>query len=150
MSIQGGAGGGGLLLGAAAGGLLGNSVGSTLLGAAAGYAIDKSVIHKQPLFERRPLFEGGADERGCVRQHTKKYTERDSPPYPANNCAGQTRIGNDGELWHSKRASNGVHRWVRVGAAKRAAKRKSAARKSAAKRSAKKSAQKKKSVTKRR
>lgn len=30
----------------------------------------------------------------CVEQHTKKYTERDSPPFPANECCGVRMLGN--------------------------------------------------------
>jgi hypothetical protein len=136
----------GLLLGAAAGGLFGRSWGSAAIGAAAGYAIDKTA-HHQPLLGGADVtllgndLEGGADDRGCTRQHTKKYTSRDSPPYPANNCAGQTRIGNDGELWHSKRASNGVHRWVKIsGTSKRSPKK--STKRSAKKKSVKKRSQK--------
>lgn len=48
----------------------------------------------------------------CTRQTTAKYTKRPGPPYPAQQCRGQWREGNDGFLYHSKRASNGVYRWV--------------------------------------
>lgn len=123
--LEGGAGAGGLLLGAAAGGLLGNNLSSALTGAAIGYVVDKKA-HGEKLF--------GGDERGCTRQFTKKYMERGSPPYPANNCGGQTRMGNDGNMWHSKKAANGVHRWVPL----------SKSAKKSAKKSVKKSAPKKK------
>ena len=49
----------------------------------------------------------------CVRSYQKKYTSRNSPPYPANECKNTTKIGNDGTLYESRRASNGVHRWVK-------------------------------------
>jgi hypothetical protein len=49
--------------------------------------------------------------RGCVRQFSKKYTSRKSPPYPANECCGMVKRGNNGLDWLSKRASNGVCRW---------------------------------------
>ena len=69
----------------------------------------------------RRFFSGGDDdmqtkkgkkEDGCVRQTTKKYTSRPSPPYPANQCPKKEHEGNDGNTWVSKRASNGVYRWV--------------------------------------
>jgi hypothetical protein len=40
-------------------------------------------------------------ERGCTEQYNKKYTTRPSPPYPANECKGYTKIGNDGQFWKS-------------------------------------------------
>lgn len=46
------------------------------------------------------------------RQYTKHYTERPSPPFPANMNCGKTKIGNDGRYWTSVAASNGVCRWV--------------------------------------
>ena len=33
---------------------------------------------------------------GCVKQNTKKYSDRNSPPFPANKCCGERRRGNDG------------------------------------------------------
>ena len=47
----------------------------------------------------------------CERMHTKKYTSRGSPPYPANECRGHEKMGNDGKNYVSTRASNGVYRW---------------------------------------
>ncbi len=46
------------------------------------------------------------------RQYTKHYTERPSPPFPANMNCGKTKLGNDGRYWTSVAASNGVCRWV--------------------------------------
>ena len=43
------------------------------------------------------------DTRGCTRQFTAKYMKRDSPPYPANQCCGSTKTGNDGMSWTSSR-----------------------------------------------
>ena len=47
----------------------------------------------------------------CVKHYTKKYLTRSSPPYPANQCAGDRKKGNDGQWYRSKAASNGIHRW---------------------------------------
>jgi hypothetical protein len=50
--------------------------------------------------------------RGCSRQSGPKYTKRNSPPYPANECCGTVMSGNDGNLYVSK--SVGKHcRWVK-------------------------------------
>jgi len=51
--------------------------------------------------------------RGCSRQSGKKYSSRKSPPFPANNCCGSVKKGNDGKTYRSKRASNGICRWVK-------------------------------------
>lgn len=49
----------------------------------------------------------------CVKQTTKKYTspKRKSPPYKANLCCGEIKIGNDGNKWLSKMNKNGVCVW---------------------------------------
>jgi len=52
-------------------------------------------------------------KRGCSRQSTKKYRSRSSPPYPANNCCGATKKGNDGKSYKSVKAANGICRWVK-------------------------------------
>jgi hypothetical protein len=49
----------------------------------------------------------------CVKQDDKKYSERPSPPYPANECRGKIMKGNNGEMYISKPMSNGVYRWVK-------------------------------------
>jgi hypothetical protein len=55
----------------------------------------------------------------CKRSTLKKYTERGSPPYPANDCQGQKKRGNDGKQYISRPDSRGVYRWVAAeGAAK--------------------------------
>lgn len=51
---------------------------------------------------------------GCIRQSTKKYTTRPSPPYPANRCKGRYMIGNDGSRYKSVPDSRGINRWKRV------------------------------------
>ena len=52
--------------------------------------------------------------RDCVEQTTKKYTNRKSPPYPANVCpVGDKKKGNDGKMYVvSEPNKNGVSRWV--------------------------------------
>lgn len=44
----------------------------------------------------------------CVRQSAKKYAQRTSPPFPANQCCGQTRLGNDGRAYASARPAPGA------------------------------------------
>ena len=54
--------------------------------------------------------------RDCVEQTSKKYTNRNSPPYPANVCpVGDKKKGNDGKMYVvSEPNKNGVSRWVPV------------------------------------
>jgi hypothetical protein len=40
-----------------------------------------------------------------------KYRNRDSPPYPANECCGEIKTGNDNKLYHSTRNINGICTW---------------------------------------
>lgn len=51
----------------------------------------------------------------CEKKTTQKYLNRRSPPFPANECRGQLKSGNDGNLWESRGASNSVYRWVPYG-----------------------------------
>jgi hypothetical protein len=52
--------------------------------------------------------------RGCTPQTEKKYQDRPSPPYPANECHNKRMMGNDGLLYLSKGSKNGVYKWVKV------------------------------------
>ena len=50
----------------------------------------------------------------CDEQTTKKYRQRNSPPYPANKCSlGKVMVGNDDQSYVVVANKNGVHRWVR-------------------------------------
>jgi hypothetical protein len=40
------------------------------------------------------------------RSYTRKYAERPSPPYPANDYCGQVKRGNDGAMWLSSRVGS--------------------------------------------
>ena len=50
--------------------------------------------------------------RGCSRQSTSKYMSRNSPPYPANNCCGTTKRGNDGHMYRS--SGNKHCKWTKI------------------------------------
>ena len=52
--------------------------------------------------------------RGCTLQETKKYQDRPSPPYPANECHNKQMTGNDGNIYVSTGDKNGVYKWVKV------------------------------------
>lgn len=49
----------------------------------------------------------------CEKRSTKKYTTRNSPPYPANECKNLTRKGNDGTFYESRPNKNNVYRWYK-------------------------------------
>ena len=51
----------------------------------------------------------------CIKQNTKKYKSRSSPPYSAMDCQGKTMIGNDGATYASKPDKRGIYRWVKSG-----------------------------------
>ena len=57
---------------------------------------------------------------GCTKMTLKKYADRPGPPYHAADCAEQTKKGNDGADYVSKEGSNGVYRWVKAGATRKA------------------------------
>lgn len=49
----------------------------------------------------------------CEKRTSKRYTERKSPAYPANECKGTIRKGNDGTFYVSKADKNSVYRWYK-------------------------------------
>ena len=54
-------------------------------------------------------------QTGCVKQTDKKYTERPSPPYAAQECYdGLIKMGNDGYQWQIVANKNGVKRWKKM------------------------------------
>lgn len=55
-------------------------------------------------------------KKGCYKQTTKKYTspKRKSPSYPANECCGKTKVGNDGNKWKSLKNSKNICQWKAV------------------------------------
>ena len=52
-------------------------------------------------------------EKKCQKQTLKKYITRKSPPYPANECKEDIKIGNDGLYYKSQPNKNGIYRWVK-------------------------------------
>jgi hypothetical protein len=51
--------------------------------------------------------------RSCIKKNKSKYLNRPSPPYPANECCGEVKEGNDGNKYISKK-TGGVCRWVKT------------------------------------
>ena len=50
----------------------------------------------------------------CVASTLKKYTERNSPPYPAAECPDSIKKGNDGLMYKSVPNVNGIYAWKKV------------------------------------
>lgn len=50
-------------------------------------------------------------EMPCSKVAGKKYADRPSPAYHANDCPNQQKTGNDGEMYESVADKNGVYRW---------------------------------------
>ena len=48
----------------------------------------------------------------CVEVKTKKYQARNSPPYHANECKGETKRGNDGKQWKSMPNKKMIYKWI--------------------------------------
>jgi len=70
----------------------------------------------------------------CVKSSLKKYQTRPGPPYPAQGCKKQGRLGNDGEFYMSERNKNGVYKWVRKTGFKTSASKRKRSKKSRTKR----------------
>lgn len=55
--------------------------------------------------------------RNAINQHSKtlkKYKNRKSPPYPANENCNKQMVGNDGNLYISKPNKNNVCSWKKI------------------------------------
>jgi hypothetical protein len=49
----------------------------------------------------------------CVKQTSKKYTSRPSPPYSAADCPNQIKTGNDGKKYISMPSyETGIYKWI--------------------------------------
>jgi len=57
-------------------------------------------------------------EMTCKRSALKKYQGRPSPPFPAQDCKGKKKKGNDGKNYVSVPFSTGVYRWSPVSSRK--------------------------------
>lgn len=72
----------------------------------------KSPATKHPKSPKSPKADG------CVKSDLKKYTSRNSPPYPAGSCRGMTLEGKDG-MYTSVPDKNGVYKWLKIKAPNR-------------------------------
>ena len=66
----------------------------------------RSLKHKSKKSRRSRLKSGR-----CEPSSLKKYINRASPPYGAQNCKNHKKLGNDGLIYVSKPDKNGVYHW---------------------------------------
>lgn len=69
---------------------------------------------KKPVAKKSMKKKSSDKSRGCTRQSTKKYEDRPSPPFPANECCNQEMMGNDGNMYVSRADKNGRCAWKKV------------------------------------
>jgi hypothetical protein len=50
----------------------------------------------------------------CKKSKLKKYTTRPGPPFPTQECKGQSKKGNNGKEYKSVANTRGVYKWVNV------------------------------------
>lgn len=87
-------------------------------------SVRRTKIKKSPVKKRSPIKRSPKTNkksarvskvsRGCVAQHSSKYTSRPSPPYPANECCNRKMTGNDGQMYVSKMDKNGICKWIKL------------------------------------
>lgn len=80
--------------------------------------VKKSVVKKsrsvKPSVKKSVVKSVDKKSRGCTQQKSKKYMDRPSPPFPANECCGQEKVGNDGVMYVSRADKNGRCSWKKV------------------------------------
>ena len=50
----------------------------------------------------------------CVKKESKKFTNRPSPPYLANDCKNKKKKGGNGWWWKSVRSRSGKYIWKEI------------------------------------
>lgn len=50
----------------------------------------------------------------CIKSNKKKYIDRKSPSYPAQQCKNETKKGNDDSNWVSKPNNKGIYSWIKA------------------------------------
>lgn len=69
--------------------------------------------------QRRKMTEklGSVSKKNAINQHSKtlkKYKNRKSPPYPANENCNKQMMGNDKQLYISKPNKNNICSWKKI------------------------------------
>ena len=77
-------------------------------------AAKKPRVKKSPVKKAEKKVEKKVEKKSCTRQTSKKYSDRSSPPFPANECCDQEMVGNDGTMYVSRADKNGRCAWKKV------------------------------------
>ena len=72
----------------------------------------KSKPNSKP--KQKPKRSTSTKRNNCTFIFTKKYQTRLSPPYPANQCQNQIKVGNDGLRYQSTSNRNGIYTWKKL------------------------------------
>ena len=53
-------------------------------------------------------------KNNCIISTKNKYLNRPSPPYPAQNCKNEIKIGNDSFIYQSLPDKNNIYKWKKI------------------------------------
>ena len=76
--------------------------------------VKKSAKPKKSVVKKSVMKVEKKEKKSCTRQTGKKYSERPSPPFPANECCDREMVGNDGAMYVSRADKNGRCSWKKV------------------------------------
>ena len=79
-------------------------------------SVAKKSAPKKSVAKKSAAKKSVGKKSACVRRTTAKYTcaTRTSPPFPANQCRGETKRGNDKTMYRSTQNKNKVYTWKKV------------------------------------
>lgn len=77
-------------------------------------SVPKKRVSSPKTQKRKRMSAQKKSPRACVRQSTKKYRERPSPAFPANQCCGSVMMGNDGNMYESRPDINRICTWKKL------------------------------------
>ncbi len=64
--------------------------------------------------EKKIMIVSGKNSINNYSKTIKKYSDRKSPPYPANKNCGKQMKGNDGAMYESKPNKNNICSWKKI------------------------------------
>ena len=64
--------------------------------------------------EEKIMLVSGKNSINNYSKTIKKYSDRKSPPYPANQNCGKQMKGNDGAMYESKPNKNNICSWKKI------------------------------------
>ena len=76
--------------------------------------INTNSLKQRKIFTEKLKDVSGKNSINNHNKTLKKYKNRKSPPYPANNNCGKKMKGNDGNMYESKPNKNNVCSWKKI------------------------------------